>query len=118
MIITNKSYRKLFLYRSFTAHTGRILAMKALLSKQQKIFISSSADRTIKVWDVDNLLENVHPIQQNDLKVEKLLCCSKANVVVSLTRGGLSFWNLQTGNLECRLQDTAGGKIKKIFFFF
>ena len=93
--------------------------MKALLSKHQKIFISSSADRTIKVWDVDNLLENVHPIQQNDLKVEKLLCCSKANIVVSLTRGGLSFWNLQTGNLECRLQDTAGGKIekKKIFFF-
>ena len=92
--------------------------MKALLSKHQKIFISSSADRTIKVWDVDNLLENVHPIQQNDLKVEKLLCCSKANIVVSLTRGGLSFWNLQTGNLECRLQDTAGGKIKKKSFFF
>ena len=36
-------------YRSFTAHTGRILAMKALLTKTQRIFLSSSADRTIKV---------------------------------------------------------------------
>ena len=55
-------------------------------------------------------METVHPIDQCDLKIEKLVICQKANTLISLTRGGLSFWNLETGNCDCKDLDSAGGK--------
>ena len=37
--------------RSFVAHMGRILDMKALLTNKTKVFISSSNDKSIKVCE-------------------------------------------------------------------
>ena len=37
--------------RSFVAHSGRILDMKALLTNNTKVFISSSNDKSIKVCE-------------------------------------------------------------------
>ena len=37
--------------RSFVAHMGRILDMKALLTNNTKVFISSSNDKSIKVCE-------------------------------------------------------------------
>ena len=68
-----------------------------------------------QVWDVDNLLETVYTIDQCDLKIEKLLVSQKGNCVIALTRGGLSFWNLETGNLDSRLKDNTGGTVVPIY---
>ena len=43
------------------------------------------------------------------MKIDKLVLCEPANVVVSLTRGGLGFWSMETGALEYRIADTTGG---------
>lgn len=67
---------------------------------------------------MDYLLEYVHPIDKMDLKIDKLVCCEKLKLVVSLTRGGLGFWNLETGALDFKLSDNAGGKSKIIFASF
>ena len=61
---------------------------------------------------MENLLEFVHPVDQMDMKIDKLVICEKLNTVVSLTRGGLGFWNLETGALDFKIYDNAGG----IFF--
>ena len=37
------------LLRSFMGHMGRILDMRALITHNQKLFLTSSADKTIKV---------------------------------------------------------------------
>lgn len=89
---------------------GRILDMRALLTKNQQVFISSSTDKSIKVWEVENLLEFVHPLDQMEMKIDKLCLCEAANCVVSLTRGGLGFWNLETGVLDFRIADNSGGQ--------
>ena len=98
------------LLRSFMGHMGRILDMRALVTPVQKLFLTSSADKTIKVWDVDNLLEYVHPVDQMDMKIDKLLMCEELKSIISLTRGGLGFWNLETGSLDFQISDNAGGK--------
>ena len=46
------------------------------------------------------------------MKIDKLVLCEPANTVVSLTRGGLGFWSMETGALDCRIADTQGGKYK------
>ena len=55
------------------------------------------------------MLEFVHPVEQMEMKIDKLVLCEPANVVVSLTRGGLGFWSMETGALEYRIADTTGG---------
>ena len=47
------------------------------------------------------------------MKIDKLVLCEPANTVVSLTRGGLGFWSMETGALDCRIADTQGGKYKR-----
>lgn len=44
------------------------------------------------------------------MKIDKLVICEAANAVISLTRGGLGLWNLETGILEFKIADNAGGK--------
>ena len=46
------------------------------------------------------------------MKIDKLVLCEPANTVVSLTRGGLGFWSMETGALDCRIADTQGGKYR------
>ena len=44
-------------------------------------------------------------------RIEKLVLCESANLVMSVTRNGLGFWNLTTGALDFVEADTpAGGK--------
>ena len=56
------------------------------------------------------MLEFVHPVEQMEMKIDKLVLCEPANTVVSLTRGGLGFWCMDTGALKDRIADTTGGK--------
>ena len=51
----------------------------------------------------------------------QILVCAKSNLIVSLTRGGVGFWNLQNGALEHTVADSPSGgisffKIKMPFF--
>ena len=49
------------------------------------------------------------------MKIEKLLVCEERNTIISLTRGALGFWNMETGALDFKIGDSTGG-IKGGFF--
>ena len=63
------------------------------------------------------MLEFVHPVEQMEMKIEKLVLCEPANTVVSLTRGGLGFWNMDTGALDYRIAETTGGIVFYIGYY-
>jgi hypothetical protein len=44
-----------------------------------------------------------------------LIVCSKINLVVSLTRGGVGFWNLENGNLDNIVAETPSGGEKYFY---
>ena len=51
-------------FRTFHAHAGRILEMQMMQERGHNVFITNSVDKTIRVWDVDNVLEVVHPLDR------------------------------------------------------
>ena len=95
--------------RTFNGHAGRILEMQLMQERGHNVFITNSMDKTIRVWDVDNVLEVVHPLDRMEARVDKLILCERANLVMSVTRTGLGFWNLTTGALDFIEADMPAG---------
>ncbi|TRY73174.1 hypothetical protein TCAL_08178 [Tigriopus californicus] len=94
------SIKSEMLLRSFRAHNGRILAMSLVQDHHHNLVVTSSLDKTIKVWDASRLLTVVPVIKRLDFNVEKLVICEELNMVVSQTRKSLGFWNLDSGALD------------------
>ena len=83
----------------------------------QGVFISSSLDKTIKVWDMAGLLQVVHPIDRMELGIQKLYFCQTNQKVITLTRNGVGLWNIDTGSLENVLADSPTGGLDRLFYF-
>ena len=68
----------------------------------QGVIITSSMDKSIKVWEMEGLLHTVHHIDRMELGVDKLVYCGTAgtNKVLAQTRNAIGIWNLETGVLE------------------
>ncbi len=65
----------LFSLRSFHAHAARILEMQVMQSKSHNVIVTSSVDKTVKIWDVSRLLEVVPDVDKLDMKIEKVGEC-------------------------------------------
>ncbi|ESO82088.1 hypothetical protein LOTGIDRAFT_135306 [Lottia gigantea] len=87
------------LVKILDAHFGRIISLSPVFSGCN-IIISSSIDKTIKVWNFDKILEDVHPIDRLEKPIETLELASKADLCVSTTRNMVAVWSLLTGRLE------------------
>ena len=89
--------------RSFQAHNERIRQMLILQNDGKHIIVTSSADKTIKVWDSTKLLNIVPEVSKLSLKIIKLIVCDKANIVLTLTTNKIAVWCLKSGSLEFTL---------------
>ena len=80
------------------AHFGRIIALTSVTQGCNKI-ISSSIDKTIKVWNFDNILEDVHSIDRLEKPIESIDLASELPVCVTTSRNCVGVWNLEQGKL-------------------
>ncbi|KAL5006957.1 hypothetical protein ScPMuIL_015763 [Solemya velum] len=85
--------------KTLDAHFGRIIALTAVTEGGNKV-ISSSIDKTIKVWNFDNILEDVHSIDRLEKPIEDMQIASEAEVAVTTSRNCVGVWNLLTGKLQ------------------
>ncbi|XP_069111532.1 NACHT and WD repeat domain-containing protein 2-like [Argopecten irradians] len=85
------------------AHFGRIISLRAVSSGCNKV-ISSSIDKTIKVWNFDNILEDVHSIDRMEKPIETIDLASETHYGVTTSRNCVGVWNLGTGKLELSLE--------------
>ncbi|KAG1670315.1 NACHT and WD repeat domain-containing protein 2 [Nymphon striatum] len=99
------------LLKTIDAHFGRILRMETLCDSTTDGIISSSMDRSVKVWNIANIFEQVHAIDRHELPVNDLSICSQFNIVVTVTRNCIGLWNLETGKLLAKLADNPVGAI-------
>lgn len=88
------------LVKTLGAHFGRIMALDPI-SKSR--ISSSSIDKSIKVWNLENILEEVHAIDRLEKSIEELSLSADATVAVTTTRSCVGVWNLETGRVMQRL---------------
>jgi WD40 repeat protein len=73
--------------------------------------ITSSLDRTVKVWNINNIFEQVHVIDRHEMQIDSIRLCQAAGLAVTVTRGCVGVWDMQIGRLIARLADSPLGAI-------
>lgn len=54
------------------AHFGRIIQLEALTIGNWNSVITSSIDRSVKVWNINNIFEKVHVIDRHELQIDDI----------------------------------------------
>lgn len=60
------------LVKILDAHFGRIIQLEALTIGNWNNIVTSSIDRTVKVWNINNIFEQVHVIDRHELQVDTI----------------------------------------------
>lgn len=60
------------LVKVLDAHFGRIIQLEALTIGNWNCAITSSIDRSVKVWNINNIFEQVHVIDRHELQIDHI----------------------------------------------
>ncbi|XP_034936822.1 NACHT and WD repeat domain-containing protein 2 [Chelonus insularis] len=99
------------LMKILDAHFARIIQLEALTIGNWNCVITSSIDRSVKVWNIDNIFEQVHVIDRHELQIDSLCLAEDCDLAVTVTRGCVGVWNIQSGKLLSKLADSPLGAI-------
>ena len=78
--------------------------------------ITSSVDRSIKVWDLNYIFENDHHIDKHELTIDSVSVSTTVGLAVTVTRSCVGVWDYMTGRLlhtlaqTLKSPDSANGK--------
>lgn len=60
------------LVKILDAHFARIIQLEALTVGNWNSVVTSSIDRSVKVWNINNIFEQVHVIDRHELQIDML----------------------------------------------
>lgn len=60
------------LVKVLDAHFARIIQLEALTIGNWNSVVTSSIDRSVKVWNINNIFEQVHVIDRHELQIDML----------------------------------------------
>ena len=89
------------LVKCLDAHFARIIDIQPLTVGSWNSVITSSIDRTVKVWNMNYIFEQVHHIDRHELQIDCVSLCTKLGIAVTVTRNCIGIWDLLTGKLRC-----------------
>ncbi|XP_055907671.1 NACHT and WD repeat domain-containing protein 2 [Eupeodes corollae] len=92
------------------AHFGRIIQLEALTIGNWNSVITSSIDRSVKVWNINNIFEKVHVIDRHELQIDGI-SLSLVDLAVTVTRSCVGVWETRSGRLLSKLADSPLGAI-------
>lgn len=92
------------------AHFGRIIQLEPLTVGNWNNLITSSIDRSVKVWNINNIFEKVHVIDRHELQIDNI-SLSSVDLAVTVTRGCVGVWDTRSGRLLTKLADSPLGAI-------
>ncbi|XP_064214500.1 NACHT and WD repeat domain-containing protein 2 isoform X2 [Tribolium castaneum] len=99
------------LVKILDAHFGRIIQLEALTIGNWNSIVTSSIDRTVKVWNINNIFEQVHVIDRHELQVDAISLSDDLSLAVTVTRNCVGVWDLRIGKLMAKLADSPLGAI-------
>ncbi|KAI6228770.1 hypothetical protein M3Y99_01185600 [Aphelenchoides fujianensis] len=84
------------LVRTLDAHFGRILNLRSVSGGGHNLLISSSIDRSIKIWNVDNIYEKSFSVVNMDQPIERILIPrNKPALAITQTRKHVGLWDVR-----------------------
>ncbi|XP_055384364.1 NACHT and WD repeat domain-containing protein 2 isoform X2 [Condylostylus longicornis] len=102
--------RTKMLAKILDAHFGRIIQLEALTIGNWNSVITSSIDRSVKVWNINNIFEKVHVIDRHELPIDNI-SLSQLNLAATVTRSCVGIWDIRSGRLLSKLADSPLGAI-------
>jgi hypothetical protein len=99
------------LVKSLDAHFARIIDVQPLVCGAWNCVITSSFDKTVKVWNLNYIFEEVHRNDRHETQVDSISLSTEKGIAVTVTRGCVGVWDLLTGCLKSKLADSALGAI-------
>ncbi|XP_065202628.1 NACHT and WD repeat domain-containing protein 2 isoform X2 [Planococcus citri] len=99
------------LIKILDAHFGRIISLEPLTIGNWNSAITSSIDRSVKVWNINNIFEQVHAIDRHELQIDSISISQSAGIAVTVTRGCVGVWDILVGRLISQLADSPLGAI-------
>ncbi|XP_004923513.1 NACHT and WD repeat domain-containing protein 2 [Bombyx mori] len=99
------------LIKVLDAHFGRIVQLEPLTVGAWNNVITSSIDRTVKIWNIDNIFEQVHKIDRQELPIDSISLARDKQLAVTVTRSCWGLWDTSTGRLMAQLADAPLGAI-------
>ncbi|KAI5640011.1 NACHT and WD repeat domain-containing protein 2 [Phthorimaea operculella] len=99
------------LIKILDAHFGRIVQLEPLTVGAWNNVITSSIDRTVKIWNIDNIFEQVHKIDRQELPIDAISLARDKQLAVTVTRSCWGLWDTSTGRLQAQLADAPLGAI-------
>lgn len=98
------------LVKGLDAHFGRIIQLESLTIATWNSVITSSIDRSVKIWNINNIFEKVHVIDRHELQIDNI-SLSQTDLAATVTRGCVGVWNIRSGQLLTKLSDSHLGAI-------
>lgn len=99
------------LMKVLDAHFGRIMQLEALTIGNWNSCVTSSIDRSVKVWNINNIFEQVHVIDRHELQIDHISLSDDGELAVTVTRSCVGVWELKTGRILSKLADSPLGAI-------
>ena len=99
------------LVKELDAHFARIIDIQPLTIGNWNTVITSSIDRTVKVWNINYIFEKVHHIDRHEMPIDSLSLSTEGGIAVTATRSCIGIWEMLSGTLRSRLADSQLGAI-------
>ena len=93
------------LVKTFNGHYARVIRLESLITRRG--LLSSSLDKSIKVWNIDNVLENNFPLVTLETPLTTITVASETELIGTMSRNSVGIWNRVSGDLNVTLSSTA-----------
>ncbi|RWS28545.1 NACHT and WD repeat domain-containing protein 2-like protein [Leptotrombidium deliense] len=95
------------LLKTLDAHFARILQLRTLTVGNLNAIVTCSIDRSVNVWNVQNLFQQVFAIDKMQLSIDFICFAEEKNLALTLTRNSVAIWCLLTSKLKKILCDAS-----------
>lgn len=93
------------------AHYGRMTNLLSSFREQKNLVLSSSMDKTIKIWNLNNIMEEDFPLEHLEKPIEALHVSIMASIALAQSRNQLAVFSLKDGKLKFQLCNNPHGAL-------
>lgn len=97
--------------KKLDAHYGRISNLISSFNLTKNLVLTASMDKTIKIWNINNILEEDFQIDHLDKPIEMLHVSIYAALAIAMTRNQLVLISLRDGKIKHSLCHSPHGAI-------